>query len=190
MIKIRVLTYLEAIREGMQQAMRADETVYLLGEDIGIYGGAFGVTKGMVEEFGPKRVRDTPISELGMAGVAVGSALTGMRLILEYQFYEFITIGIDQIVNQAVKIRYMYGGKAHVPMVIRTPSGSGTGAAAQHSQRLEAWLTHIPGLKVVQPATAYDAKDLMKSAIMHDKPVLFYEHKLLYITIDDVPLES
>lgn len=189
MIKIRVLTYLEAIREGMQQAMRADETVYLLGEDIGIYGGAFGVTKGMVEEFGPKRVRDTPISELGMAGVAVGSALTGMRPILEYQFSDFITIGIDQIVNQAAKIRYMYGGKAHVPMVIRTPSGSGTGAAAQHSQSLEAWLTHIPGLKVVQPATAYDAKGLLQAAIADPNPVIFYEHKLLYKTVSYVPEE-
>lgn len=189
MIKIRVLTYLEAIREGMQQAMRADETVYLLGEDIGIYGGAFGVTKGMVEEFGPKRVRDTPISELGMAGVAVGSALTGMRPILEYQFSDFITIGIDQIVNQAAKIRYMYGGKAHVPMVIRTPSGSGTGAAAQHSQSLEAWLTHIPGLKIVQPATAYDAKGLLQAAIADPNPVIFYEHKLLYKTVSHVPEE-
>src|SRR5690625_1933677 len=121
MIKIRVLTYLEAIREGMQQAMRADETVYLLGEDIGIYGGAFGVTKGMVEEFGPKRVRDTPISELGMAGVAVGSALTGMRPILEYQFSDFITIGLDQIVKHAAKISHMNGGKAHDTMVIIMP---------------------------------------------------------------------
>lgn len=186
---MRKMTYLEAIRETLQQAMRADHTVYMLGEDIGVYGGAFGVTKGMVEEFGSERVRDTPISELGIAGVAVGSALTGMRPILEYQFSDFITIGIDQLVNQAAKIRYMYGGKANVPMVLRTPSGSGTGAAAQHSQSLEAWMTHIPGLKVVQPATAYDAKGLLHAAIADPNPVIFYEHKLLYKTVSHVPRE-
>lgn len=184
---MREITYLEAVREAMQQEMRQNSDVFLLGEDIGTYGGAFGVTEGMVEEFGEERVRNTPISELGMAGVAVGAALTGMRPILDYQFSDFITIGMDQIVNQAAKVRYMYGGKAQVPMVLRTPSGAGTGAAAQHSQSLEAWMTHIPGLKVVQPSTAYDAKGLLKAAIDDNNPVIFYEHKLLYQTSSHVP---
>lgn len=187
---MRTLTYAEAIREAMRQEMYQNEDVFILGEDIGIYGGGFGVTKGMIEEFGEKRIRDTPISELGMAGVAVGAAMTGMRPILEYQFSDFITIGMDQIVNQAAKIRYMYGGKAQVPMVLRAPSGAGTGAAAQHSQSLEAWTTHIPGLKVIQPATAYDAKGLLKAAINDNNPVIFYEHKLLYKTSSHVPEES
>ncbi|HLR75629.1 MAG TPA: alpha-ketoacid dehydrogenase subunit beta [Virgibacillus sp.] len=184
---MREITYLEAVREAMQQEMRQNSAVFLLGEDIGTYGGAFGVTEGMVEEFGAERIRNTPISELGMAGVAVGAALTGMRPILDYQFSDFITIGMDQIVNQAAKVRYMYGGKAQVPMVLRTPSGAGTGAAAQHSQSLEAWMTHIPGLKVVQPSTAYDAKGLLKAAIDDNNPVIFYEHKLLYQTSSHVP---
>ncbi|EXX91620.1 pyruvate dehydrogenase, partial [Paenibacillus darwinianus] len=134
-----------------------------------------------------ERVRNTPISESGISGAAVGAALTGMRPILELQFSDFITIATDQIVNQAAKIRYMYGGKAKVPMVLRTPAGSGTGAAAQHSQSLEAWMTHIPGLKVIQPSTAYDAKGLLRAAIEDDNPVIFYEHKLLYRTKADVP---
>src|SRR5690625_315239 len=187
MTKQREITYLEAIREAMSQEMRQNDDVFLLGEDIGIYGGAFGVTEGMIEEFGPERIRNTPISELGMTGVAVGAALTGMRPILDYQFSDFLALGIDQIVNQAAKVRYMYGGKAEVPLVIRTPSGAGTGAAAQHSQSLEAWMAHIPGLKVVQPATAYDAKGLLKAAINDNNPVIFYEHKLLYKTSSQVP---
>ncbi|MER2106611.1 MAG: alpha-ketoacid dehydrogenase subunit beta [Solibacillus sp.] len=186
----RELTYLEAVREAMSQEMRINEDVYILGEDIGVYGGAFGVTRGMIEEFGPERVRNTPISEAGIAGAAVGSALTGMRPILELQFSDFITIAMDQIVNQAAKTRYMFGGKGKVPLVLRTPSGSGTGAAAQHSQSLEAWVAHIPGLKVVQPSTAYDAKGLLKAAIDDDNPVIFYEHKLLYRTSSEVPEES
>ncbi|MFD2044617.1 alpha-ketoacid dehydrogenase subunit beta [Ornithinibacillus salinisoli] len=184
---MRVITYLEAVREAMSQEMRINNDVFILGEDIGVYGGAFGVTSGMIEEFGSERVRDTPISEAGIAGTAVGSALTGMRPILDLQFSDFITIAMDQIVNQAAKIRYMYGGKGKVPMVLRTPSGSGTGAAAQHSQSLEAWVAHIPGLKVVQPSTAYDAKGLLKAAIDDDNPVIFYEHKLLYKTASHVP---
>lgn len=186
---MRELTYLEAIREAMQQEMRNNQEVFLLGEDIGVYGGAFGVTRGMIEEFGPERIRNTPISEAGIAGAAVGSALTGMRPILEIQFSDFMTIAMDQIVNQAAKLRYMYGGKGSVPLVVRTPSGSGTGAAAQHSQSLEAWMTHIPGLKVVQPSTAYDAKGLLKAAIDDPNPVIFYEHKLLYKTTSFVPEE-
>lgn len=184
---IREITYLEAVREAIRQEMRQNQEVFLLGEDIGVYGGAFGVTKGLLEEFGAERVRNTPISELGMTGVAVGAALTGMRPIVDMQFSDFLILALDQVVNQAAKIRYMYGGKGKVPLVIRTPSGSGTGAAAQHSQSLEAWLTHIPGLKVVQPSTAYDAKGLFKAAIHDDNPVIFYEHKLLYQTKSDVP---
>lgn len=186
---MREITYLEAVREAMSQKMRQDQDVFILGEDIGVYGGAFGVTRGMIEEFGPERVRNTPISESAIAGAAVGSALTGMRPILELQFSDFITIATDQIVNQAAKIRYMYGGKGKVPLVLRTPAGSGTGAAAQHSQSLEAWMVHIPGLKVVQPATAYDAKGLLIAAIEDENPVIFYEHKLLYRTKSEVPEE-
>jgi pyruvate/2-oxoglutarate/acetoin dehydrogenase E1 component len=184
---MREITYLEAVREAMSQEMRKNEDVFILGEDIGVYGGAFGVTRGMIEEFGPERVRNTPISEAGIAGAAIGSALTGMRPILEIQFSDFITITMDQMVNQAAKLRYMYGGKGKIPMVLRTPAGSGTGAAAQHSQSLEAWMAHIPGLKVVQPSSAYDVKGLLKAAIDDDNPVIFYEHKLLYRTKGDVP---
>ncbi|MGE6631064.1 alpha-ketoacid dehydrogenase subunit beta [Bacillus sp. NPDC077027] len=186
----REISYLEAVREAMSQEMRANQDVFILGEDIGVYGGAFGVTRGMIEEFGPERVRNTPISEAAIAGGAVGAALTGMRPILELQFSDFITIAMDQLVNQAAKTRYMFGGKGKVPLVVRTPAGSGTGAAAQHSQSLEAWMAHIPGLKVVQPSTAYDAKGLLKAAIDDDNPVIFYEHKLLYKTSGEVPEES
>jgi pyruvate dehydrogenase E1 component beta subunit len=187
---MRTITYLEAVREAMSQEMRQNEDVFILGEDIGVYGGAFGVTRGMIEEFGPERVRNTPISEAAIAGGAVGAALTGMRPILELQFSDFITIAMDQLVNQAAKTRYMFGGKGKVPMVVRTPSGSGTGAAAQHTQSLEAWMAHIPGLKVVQPSTAYDAKGLLKAAMDDDNPVIFYEHKLLYRTECEVPEEQ
>lgn len=184
---MRELTYLEAVKEALTESMKENEDVYLIGEDIGVYGGAFGVTRGMVEEFGEERVRSTPISESAIAGVAVGSALTGMRPVFELQFSDFITIALDQIVNQAAKIHYMYGGKATIPLVMRTPGGSGTGAAAQHSQSLENWTAHIPGLKVVQPSTAYDAKGLLHSAIEDNNPVMFYEHKLCYKTTSDVP---
>ncbi|MDQ1004424.1 pyruvate/2-oxoglutarate/acetoin dehydrogenase E1 component [Neobacillus niacini] len=186
---MRTITYLEAVREAMSQEMRQNEDVFILGEDIGVYGGAFGVTRGMIEEFGSDRVRNTPISEAAIAGGAVGAALTGMRPILELQFSDFITIAMDQLVNQAAKTRYMFGGKGKVPMVVRTPAGSGTGAAAQHTQSLEAWMAHVPGLKVVQPSTAYDAKGLLKAAMDDDNPVIFYEHKLLYRTQCEVPEE-
>lgn len=160
--RTRELTYAEAIREALQQQMRQNKKVFLLGEDIGIYGGAFGVTEGLVQEFGKERVRDTPISELGITGVAVGAALTGMRPVVDIQFSDFLALALDQIVNQAAKIRYMYGGKGKVPLVIRTPSGSGTGAAAQHSQSLEAWLTHIP-LKSGAASDALRCKGVAKS---------------------------
>jgi len=187
--KVREISYAEAIREALAQAMEADPTVFTLGEDIGVYGGAFGVTGDLVHRFGEDRVRDTPISELGIAGAAVGAALTGMKPVLELQFSDFITLATEQIVNQAAKIRYMYGGKATVPMVVRMPGGSGTGAAAQHSQSLEAWFAHIPGLKVVQPSTPYDAKGLLLAAIDDPNPVLIFEHKLLYRTKGPVPQE-
>ncbi|WP_408008408.1 alpha-ketoacid dehydrogenase subunit beta [Pseudalkalibacillus sp. A8] len=186
---MRKITYAEALRETMIQEIKANKDVYILGEDIGIYGGAFGVTNGMVEEVGPEKVLNTPISEAAISGLAVGSALTGMRPILELQFSDFITIAMDQIVNQAAKLRYMNGGKGMIPMVVRTPGGSGAGFAAQHSQSLEAWMTHIPGLKVVQPSTPYDAKGLLKAAIDDNNPVIFYEHKLLYGQVGDVPEE-
>jgi len=188
----RELTYLEAIREAMQQKMRQDSNVYLIGEDIAEYGGAFGVTVGMLEEFGKERIRNTPISEEAIAGVAIGSAITGMRPIAEIMFSDFITIAMEQIVNQAAKMRYMFGGKVKVPVVVRTAGGGGTGAAAQHSQSLEALFAHIPGLKVVMPSCPYDAKGLLISAINDNNPVIFIEHKLLYKNkecIQDVPEE-
>ncbi len=187
---MRELTYLEAIRESMSEEMRKDEDVFIMGEDIGVYGGAFGLTNGMIEEFGPERVRNTPISEAAISGCAVGAAMTGMRPILEIQFSDFVMIAMDNIVNQAAKMRYMFGGKTSVPVVVRLPGGSGAGFAAQHSQSLEAWMAHVPGLKVVQPSNAYDAKGLMKAAIRDNNPVLFYEHKLLYNTKGEVPAED
>jgi pyruvate/2-oxoglutarate/acetoin dehydrogenase E1 component len=174
------ISYLEAVREALSQEMRSDPEVFLIGEDIGVYGGAFGVTRGMLEEFGPERVRDTPISEAAIAGAATGAALMGMRPVMEIMFMDFLTISMNQLVNQAAKIRFMFGGKASIPMVIRTPAGSGTGAAAQHCQSLEAWFIHTPGIKVVAPATPHDVKGLLITSIRDNNPVLFMEHKLLY----------
>ncbi len=181
------MSYSDAVREALTIAMTEDERVFILGEDIGIYGGAFGVTKGMLEKFGAERIRDTPISELGIVGAAVGAAMCGMRPVVEIQFSDFTNQAMDQIVNQAAKIHFMLGGAANVPMVLRAPSGSGTGAAAQHSQSLEAWFAHVPGLKVVLPATAADAKGLLLSAIDDPNPVIVLEHKLLYRTNGLVP---
>jgi pyruvate/2-oxoglutarate/acetoin dehydrogenase E1 component len=183
------ITYRDAIREAMTYAMREDDSVFLMGEDVGVYGGAFGASRGMVEEFGEERVVDTPISEAGFVGLCAGAALVGMRPIAEIQFSDFITHCMDQLVNQAAKIRYMFGGEAEVPMVIRTPGGAGTGAAAQHSQSLEAWFIHVPGLKVVMPSTPYDAKGLLLAALDDPNPVIFYEHKLLYNRKGEVPEE-
>src|SRR5699024_4108411 len=187
---MREITYAEALKEAMSQRMREDESVFMLGEDIGIYGGAFGVTNGMTDEFGPERIRITPITEAAISGCAVGAAMMGMRPILEIQFSDFVMIAMDNIVNQAAKMRYMFGGKAQVPTVVRLPSGSGAGFAAQHSQSLEAWMAHVPGLLVVQPSNAYDAKGLMKTAIENNNPVIFYEHKLLYNEKAEVPEEE
>ncbi len=185
----RELSYAEAIREALRQEMQRDETVVLLGEDIGVYGGAFGVTDGLLQEFGPERVRDTPISEAAITGCAIGAALTGLRPVLEIQFMDFITLCMEQLVLQAAKIRYMFGGKAQVPVVLRTPGGSGTGAAAQHSESLEAWFAHVPGLKVVAPSTPADAKGLLLASIRDNNPTIFVEHKLLYRTRGEVPEE-
>jgi len=184
---VRELTYAQAIQEAMALAMQADERVLLMGEDIGIYGGAFQVTGDLIERFGPERVMDTPISELGGAGVAVGAAVTGLRPIFEFQFSDFAALAMEQIVNQAAKMRYMLGGAVSVPVVMRFPAGSGTGAAAQHSQSLEAWLGHVPGLKVIQPATPHDAKGMLLAAVADPDPVMIFEHKLLYKMKGPVP---
>lgn len=184
---IRELSYSDAIREALELAMTADERVILMGEDIGVYGGAFQVTGDLVHKFGEDRVMDTPISELGGAGVAVGAAMTGLRPVYEFQFSDFAALAMEQIVNQAAKMRFMLGGAISVPVVMRMPAGSGTGAAAQHSQSLEAWFGHVPGLKVVQPSTPHDAKGMLLAAIDDPDPVLIFEHKLLYKMKGDVP---
>ena len=184
---VRELSYSQAIQEAMAIALESDPRVFLMGEDIGVYGGAFQVTGDLVERFGADRVIDMPISELGGAGVAVGAAMTGMRPIFEFQFSDFATLAMEQIVNQAAKMRYMLGGEVSVPFVMRFPAGSGTGAAAQHSQSLEAWLAHVPGLKVIQPATPYDAKGLLLAALEDPDPVMIFEHKLLYKMKGEVP---
>ena len=178
----RMLTMAEAVREAMTIAMKERPEVFLMGEDVGVYGGAFGVSAGMYEEFGAERVIDTPISELGYIGAAVGAALAGMRPIAEIQFSDFSAQAMDQISNQAAKIHFMLGGALHVPLVIRAPQGSGTGAAAQHSQIVENWFTNVPGLKVVVPSNPTDAKGLLLAAIDDPNPVIFLEHKLLYKT--------
>jgi 2-oxoisovalerate dehydrogenase E1 component beta subunit len=174
------LSYLEAIREAMVEEMRRDPRVFVLGEDVGPYGGAFGVTQGMFDEFGELRVLDTPISESAIIGISIGAALRGYRPIAEMQFADFISCGFDQIVNQAATLRYRYGGRAAVPIVVRAPSGGNVGGGLYHSQNPEGWFIHRPGLKVVAPSTAYDAKGLLKAAIRDDNPVIYVEHKYLY----------
>jgi pyruvate dehydrogenase E1 component beta subunit len=176
------MTMQEALREALREEMLRDERVILLGEDIGKHGGAFGVTRTLFDQFGPERVRDTPISENSLVGVATGAALVGMRPVLEIMFVDFSGLAMDQIANQAAKLRLMTGGQAKVPWVLRMPQGGGAGksTAAQHSQSLEVWYAHIPGLKVVLASTPHDAKGLLKAAIRDDNPVVFLEHKLLY----------
>jgi acetoin:2,6-dichlorophenolindophenol oxidoreductase subunit beta len=181
------ISYLEAIRQALWQEMKRDERVFLLGEDIGRYGGAFGLTYGMLDEFGPERVRETPISEAAIVATAIGAALLDMRPVAELMFMDFVLLALDQIANQAAKMRFMFGGRATVPMVIRMPSGSGAGAASQHSQSLESVLMHFPGLIVLNPSTPYDAKGLMLAAIRNPNPVCFVEHKVLYKTKGEVP---
>src|ERR1043165_4027278 len=174
------LSYLEAIREALFEEMRRDEKVFVLGEDVGAYGGAFGVTQGLHEEFGEMRVVDTPISESAIVGISIGASQRGYRPIAEMQFADFISCGFDQIVNQAATLRYRYSGRATVPIVIRAPSGGNVAGGLYHSQNPEAWFVHRPGLKVVAPSTAYDAKGLLKAAVRDDNPVVYFEHKFLY----------
>jgi pyruvate/2-oxoglutarate/acetoin dehydrogenase E1 component len=176
------MSYAAAVREALRTCLRDDPDVIMSGEDIGVYGGAFGVSEGLLSEFGPKRIIDTPISEEGAVGAAVGAAITGMRPIVEMQFSDFIVNAIDPLVNQAAKLHFMYGGGTTVPMVVRGPAGGGTGAAAQHSQSLEAWFAHVPGLKVVMPAFPQDAHDLLLASVADPNPVVFFEHKVLYKT--------
>src|SRR5271170_8174097 len=183
----REITFAMAIQEAMAIAMEADDRVFLMGEDIGVYGGAFQITGDLVHRFGEERVMDTPISELGGAGVAVGAALTGMRQVFEFQFSDFSMLAMEQIVNQAAKLRYMLGGAVHVPVVFRMPTGSGLGGAAQHSQSIEAWYAHVPGLKVVEPSTPEDVKGMLLAAINDPDPVIVFEHKLLYKMKGPVP---
>lgn len=188
---MREITYREALREALKEEMLRDSTVFLMGEDIGRYWeGAFKVTQGLAEEFGDERVRDTPISESAIVGAAVGAAITGMRPVAEIMFGDLTGLAMDQIANQAAKIHYMFGGQAEVPLVIRTPFGAGVNIAAHHSQSLEAWYMHTPGLYVAVPSTPYDAKGLLKTAIRGRNPVLFCEHKLLYPLEGEVPEEE
>ena len=187
----RTITYRDALREALREEMRRDERVFLMGEDIADpFGSAYKVTLGLSPEFGLERVRQTPISELGFVGAGVGAALTGMRPVVELMYIDFSTLAMDQIVNQAAKIRYMSGGQAKVPLVIRTQGGMGRSSAAHHAQSLEAWFVHVPGLLVAMPSTPYDAKGLLKTAIRLDDPVIFIEHKLLYNTEGPVPEEE
>jgi pyruvate dehydrogenase E1 component beta subunit len=188
---VRKITYRKALTEALREEMRRDSTVFLLGEDIGRYwGGAFKVTEGLAEEFGDERVRDTPISESAIIGTAVGAAITGMRPVAEIMFGDLTALAMDQIANQAAKIRYMFGGQASCPLVIRTPFGAGVNIASHHSQSLEAWFMHVPGLYVAVPSTPYDTKGLLKTAIRGNNPVFFCEHKLLYPIEDEVPEEE
>lgn len=184
---MREITYAQALREAMTDEMRRDPSVFFMGEDVGAYGGAFGVSAGMFAEFGAERVRDTPISEAAIMGAAVGAAMTGMRPIIEIMFSDFLSCCYDGLCNQAAKTRYMFGGQTAMPLVVRAPAGSGTGAAGQHSQSPEAWICNVPGLKVVVPSTPYDAKGLLTSAIRDDNAVVVLEQKLLYRTKGDVP---
>jgi pyruvate dehydrogenase E1 component beta subunit len=193
LVATRELTYAMALNEALREEMRRDPRVFVMGEDVAIWGnkgGVYGVTTGLAEEFGLERVRDTPISEEAIVGTAVGAAVTGMRPVAEIMYVDFMALAMDPLVNQGAKLRYMFGGKARVPVVIRTQEGAGRGIAAQHSQSLEAWFSHIPGIKVCVPSTPADAKGLLKTAIRDDNPVMFLEHKMLYATKGTVPTEE
>ncbi len=179
--------YWEAIRDALREEMLRDETIFIMGEDVGIYGGAYGATRGLYEEFGEERVRDTAISENAIVGAATGAAMMGMRPVAEIMYADFLTLAMDQLVNTAAKNRYMFGGRTKVPMVLRTQGGAGRGIAAQHSQSLEAWFNHVPGLYIAMPSTPFDAKGLLKTCIRDDNPILFIEHKMLYGTKGEVP---
>ncbi|MCK9265880.1 alpha-ketoacid dehydrogenase subunit beta [bacterium] len=184
---MREITYRQALNEALKEEMERDETIFLLGEDIAIYGGAYGVTADLWKKYGDERVLDTPISENAIVGVGLGAALTGMRPVTEIMYIDFIGLCLEQLNNQVAKIRYMFGGKCKVPFTLRTEGGAGRTLGAHHSQSLESWLIHIPGLKVVMPSTPYDAKGLLKSSIREDNPVVFIEHKMLYNVKGEVP---
>jgi len=187
---MKKITYREALREALQEEMRREETVFLMGEDIAEWGGCYKVTDGLLAEFGEERVRNTPISEAGFVGAALGAAITGMRPVAEIMYIDFSTVAFDQIVNQIAKIRYMVGGQLNVPLVIRTQGGAGRSSAAQHAQSLEALFMHTPGLLIAMPSTPHDAKGLLKTAIRNDNPVMFIEHKLLYSEEGEIPEEE
>jgi pyruvate dehydrogenase E1 component beta subunit len=189
-VAVRELTMAEAVREAISEEMRRDATVFVMGEDVAEAGTPFKVLSGMVEEFGKSRVIDTPISEPGFTGIGVGAAMTGLRPIVDIMFGDFLTLVMDQLVNQAAKVHYMSGGAWKVPMVLRTTLGASRRSAAQHSQSLQAWLSHVPGLKVVLPSTPYDAKGLMKTAIRDDNPVIFFEDKMMFRLKGPVPTEE
>jgi pyruvate/2-oxoglutarate/acetoin dehydrogenase E1 component len=187
---VRQINYTRALWEALHDALEKDERVFLVGEDIGVQGNIYGVTYGFIEEFGCRRIRNSPISEAAIIGAGIGAAILGMRPVVEIMYIDFTNCAMDQIVNQAAKLHYMTGGKVKVPLVIRTQGGAGTGEASQHSQSLEAFFVHVPGLKVVMPSTPYDAKGLLTAAIADENPVMFVENKLLYTTTGDVPEES
>ena len=183
----RILTYSQAINEALDHEMARDKSVFVMGEDVAIYGGAYGVTRGLLDKYGEERIRDTGISEGAIVGAAVGAAITGMRPVAEIMYVDFMTLVMDQLCNQAAKLRYMFGGKTKVPMVVRTEGGAGRTLGAHHSQSLESWFMHIPGIKLVMPATPYDAKGLLIAAIRDDNPVVYIEHKMLYNSKGHVP---
>jgi len=187
---VREISFTQALRETLAAEMQRDKRVLLMGEDIAAYGGAFGVTRGLVDRFGPERVVNTPISELSFVGMAVGAALTGMRPVVEIMFMDFIALAMDPVINMAAKLHYVFGKQAKCPVVIRTACGAGRGYGPTHSQNLEAWFTHVPGLQVVAPASAADAAGLLTTAIRGSNPVLFLEHKMLYGTKENVPFEE
>ena len=184
---MREITYRQALNEALSEEMERDQSVFLMGEDVAVYGGAYGVTLNLMQKFGEKRVRDTAISEAAIIGAGLGAAITGMRPVVEIMYIDFMGICLEQIGNQVAKIRYMFGGKTRVPLVIRTEGGAGRTLGAHHSQSLESWFLHVPGLKVVMPATPADAKGLLKSSIREDNPILFIEHKMLYNVKGPVP---
>ncbi len=187
---MKEMTYAKATAEAVREEMRRDPTVVVMGEDIGLHGGVFGTYTGLFQEFGPERIIDTPISEGSFTGCGVGAAITGLRPIIDIMYIDFITLAMDQIVNQAAKMRYMFGGMVEVPLVIRTQGGAGRGNAGHHSQSFESWFVHVPGIKVVMPSTPRDAKGLLKSAIRDNNPVVFIEHKLIYNMKGMVPEEE
>ena len=188
-METKLMSVKEAIITAMSEEMRKDENVFLMGEDVGIFGGDFGTSVGMLEEFGPERIKDMPISESAISGAAIGAAMTGLRPIVDVTFMDFIVYMMDNIINQAAKTRYMFGGKGQVPVIFRCAAGSGVGSAAQHSQSLESWFTHIPGVKVVAPGTPADVKGLLKSAIRDNNPVIFLEYKAQYNMKGEVPTD-